>query len=66
MNVSRPQHLMYCVAKWGRPAANPDTSLFGRSEVDFTGPHNWIIPRDNAFENSPPSWMKGDINEIAF
>ncbi len=60
MKVSRPQHLMNPVEKWGSPAANEavgsSSGVDGGSWAELLTPQSWIEPRARLWMKDEPFW----------
>ena len=60
MKVSRPQHLMNPVEKWGSPAANEaadwSSGVGGGSWAELLTPNSWTEPRARLWMNEEPFW----------
>ena len=60
MKVSRPQHLMNPVEKWGSPAANEavgsSSGEDGGSWAELLTPQSWTEPRARLWMKDEPFW----------
>ena len=70
MKVSRPQHLMNPVEKWGSPAANEavgsSSGEDGGNWAELLTPQSWTEPRARLWMKDEPFWTNLFENRQAF